>query len=543
MNDTLLDADTDLIGRTIRPPILIDPSPGPFPLPGPTPVPSPGPILTTPCTPVISALNPTQGLVLSTLSIIGSQFKPTSTSCMPDSSAIAVTFGDSHPGGVIDAQVLSATDTMITVTVPNGAKTSKVTVRNTKGMFDASDNDFTVLPTISDVVPLRGGAGAVVTVFGTALYNSPQFFFSNADGDMPAPFSVPPANQLDRIQIAVPAGVKSGKSYKIKVITKGGGMARSMGDFMVVSSVPQVGDYNPKAGPVGTPVTITALASTRFEGITSVSFLTNPDAIGRARRIFLKPGEFSVSGDQRSIRVNVPDGSVTGKLRISNESGSGSTGSFRVPLATPAALAVRVNASQGVDLSWRDTTTTELGFRLERAFGAFGGDFGFQLLATLPKDGTSHTDGNAPLGQVVRYRIKSFNTKDGESAASNIAVATVGGALQLNPIRLQFSAMRDGANPAAQNLLIERSPDRPTELAWALSSDAPWLRVSPPVGNTPGMAAIGVDVFGLKSGRYTGVVTATAPSGDSAISTTVELVVTPPPGAITVQIVGPEEAV
>lgn len=524
--------------------LIRTPSPLPLPTPifVPQPLPTPGPVVTSPCEPVLNAINPTQGMVLATLALNGSNFKPTSTQCMPDSGGISVAFSDSHPGGAIAAQVLSATDTQIMVTVPNGAKTSQVSVRNTKGFFDTSELSFVVLPTISDVVPLRGGASTPVTVFGTALYNTPQFYFSNADGDIAAPYSVPAPNVLDRIVIAVPPGVVPGKSYKIKVITKGGGVARSMGDFVVSASTPQIGDYSPKQGPVGTEVTITAAPGTRFEGITSVSFLTNPDAAGRARRIFLKLGEFRLSGDKATIKVAVPDGAVTGKIRVSNESGSSATGKFKVPLATPAALAAKVNPTQGIDLSWRDTTTTESGFRLERAFGANGSDFDFQLLATLPQNSNAYTDATAPLNQPVRYRIKSFNTVDGESAPSNVAVATSGGALQLNPIRLQFAGQRDGANPPTQNLLIERGATRSSEQVWTSSSNASWLSLRPINGSTPAMAAVSVDLFGLRSGRYTGVITASTPSGDSVISSTVELVVTAPAGAITVQIVGPEEA-
>lgn len=532
--------DITTLPSLIRPP---SPLPLPTPIPLPLPTPMPGPVVTSPCEPVINAINPTQGMVLASLAIIGSGFKPTSTQCMPGDSGISVAFADSHPGGAITAQVLSATDTQIMVTVPNGAKTSQITVRNTKGFFDTSDASFTVLPTINDIVPLRGGVGTPVTVFGTALYNTPQFYFSNADGDIPAPYTVPASNVLDRIVIGVPAGVVPGKSYKIKVVTKGGGIARSASDFVVSAATPQVGDYSPKQGPVGTEVTVTALPGTRFERITSVSFLTNPDAVGRARRIFLKPGEFRVSGNMASIKVRVPDGAVTGKIRISNDSGAGTTGKFRVPLATPAALAGRVNVNQGVDLSWRDTTTTEVGFRLERAFGANGGELDFQLLTTLPKDSNAWTDATAPLNQPVRYRLKSFNTTDGESAPSNLVVATSGGALQLNPIRLQFAGQRDGANPAAQNLLIERGPTRNAEQVWTARSDATWLSVRPVNGSTPAMAAVSVDLFGLSSGRYTGVISVGTPSGDSVISATVELVVSPPAGAITVQIVSPEDGV
>jgi hypothetical protein len=484
------------------------------------------------CIPVVTAIDPPQSLVLRDITISGQKFQPTATTCGALGIPPIVTFLDSHPGGPLVAAVRSFTDTQIVARVPNGAKTGLVAVTNTKGVISPVPAAVTILPSIDSFSPTQGGVGTAVRINGTALYNTPQFFFLGKDGaQIPAPFSNP---SLTAILVAVPAGAVSGP---ITVITKGGGTARTAANFTVAAAVPQVGDCAPRFGAPGTKVSIFATAGTRFETIRSVRFLTDPDALGRARRIVLGPTEFAVSGDMSRIDVLVPFGAVSGKIRVVNDSGAGASPLCRVPLASPAALIARSGAGPQVSLTWKDATTTEGGFRLERTTGEADG--GYTVIATLAPNTVSFSDSAVVAGVTYRYRLFAFNNSEGDSAPSNPAIVTVGTSVQLTPGRMQFSAVRDGANPPLQALAIARAASAQAEQAFSISDDAPWLTVQPGNGMTPGAAMVGIDTFGLKAGRYVGVVTVRSGNPAALITAAVELVVSAPPGAISI-VVEPE---
>ncbi|MEJ7806425.1 MAG: hypothetical protein WKG03_10960, partial [Telluria sp.] len=158
----------------------------------------------------------------------------------------------------------------------------------------------------------------------------------------------------------------------------------------------------------------------------SVRFLTDPDALGRARRIVVGPTEFAVSGDMSRIDVLLPFGAVSGKIRLTNDTGAGASPSFRVPLASPASLIARAVSTQA-------------------------------------------------------------------------------------------------------------------EQVFSISDDASWLTVLPGRGMTPGTVMAGIDTFGLKAGRYVGVVTVRSGNPATLITAAVELMVNAPAGAVSI-VVEPEFA-
>lgn len=486
------------------------------------------------CIPVATAIDPPQVQVLRDITISGQKFQPTAATCGPVDIPPLVTFLESHPGGPLVAAIRSFTDTQIVARVPNGAKTGLVTVTNTKGITSPIPGALTIVPTIDGFNPTQGGVGTAVQINGTALYNTPQFFFQGRDGALiAAAFSNP---TLTSILVAVPPGAVSGP---ITVVTKGGGTARTAANFVVAAAAPQVGDCMPRFGAPGTKVSIFAKPATRFESIRSVRFLTDPDALGRARRIVLGPTEFAVSGDMTRIDVLVPFGAVSGKIRVTNDSGASSTPLFRVPLASPASLIARPGPGPQITLTWKDATSTETGFRLERTIGE--ADAGYMTVAMLGANAVSFSDSGVVTGATYRYRLFAFNSTEGDSPPSNSAIVTVGASVQLTPGRMQFAAVRDGPNPAPQVLSITRSASAQGEQTWSVGDDAPWLSVFPGSGSTPGAAMVAVDTFGLKVGRYVGVITVRSASGATVISAAVELSITAPAGTVAI-IVDPDTA-
>ena len=291
-------------------------------------VPTPRAACPPECQSSVNAFSLDQARVGTDLTLFGSNFLPTASTCDPNNFTPAVQFDDSHPGGAISASVRAFSNTEIATRVPNGAKTGRITIFNGKNCSAGSSRDFIVLPTIERTSPTAGGVGTAVTVFGTALYNTPQFAFFDANGrEVPANFTKPAPGQLDRIEIAVPAGAVTGK---IKVQTKGGGVAFSPNDFVIKASVPQVASVKPAAGAPGTRIIIKAVAGTKFEAIRTVSFLRDKDGIGQERRIILGPDKFAVSGNGNQISCRVPEGAISGKIRVTNDSGSGASEIFRV---------------------------------------------------------------------------------------------------------------------------------------------------------------------------------------------------------------------
>jgi hypothetical protein len=470
--------------------------------------------------PAITAVDPPRAAVLTNVAINGVRFDPPAkpTDPLPKLPTPVVFFFDGNTP--IPAAIRSFNNTTIQSRVPNGAKTGLVQIINTKGIPAFIPGEFTVLPTITDFNPKKGQIGTAVKVTGTGLYNTPRFFFRGEnDSDIEAPFSDP---TLESILVAVPEGALTGK---IKVITKGGGTASTATDFVVQAATPQIGSFSPKQAKVGDKVSIFAAVvngkQTKFESIQSVSFLKDPNGVGPERRIVLGKGTFTVSGDRTRIDVRVPDGAVSGKLRVTNESGSDSTGRLEIPLKPPAGLAAKsVAGSNRIVLSWRDTTTTETGFKLERRTG----DGAYALLTTLPENSNMHADDTVMPGVTYTYQLRAFNTKDPDSDPSNEASATAGGALMVAPNRLAFMAPQDGANPAAQQLSITSSG---MPVNWMATTSVPWLSVMPASGATPMMAMVIADIFGIKAGSYPAVITVRSTGGDAAVVTVpVELTVT-----------------
>ena len=92
------------------------------------------------------------------------------------------------------------------------------------------------------------------------------------------------------------------------------------------------------------------------------------------------------------------------------------------PAAAPEAPSglVASAAAGGVNLTWKDETANETGFRVERRATTATE---WQTLTTLPANATSYTDASAPTGASLVYRVTSFNAAGNGPQASNEATA------------------------------------------------------------------------------------------------------------------------
>jgi hypothetical protein len=86
----------------------------------------------------------------------------------------------------------------------------------------------------------------------------------------------------------------------------------------------------------------------------------------------------------------------------------------------PGSLTATVNANS-INLSWKDNSTNETGFRIERSLNSSSG---FSLLLNGPANTTNFTDNSTATGIAYYYRIRAINAS-GESGNSNVISATV----------------------------------------------------------------------------------------------------------------------
>jgi len=152
---------------------------------------------------------------------------------------------------------------------------------------------FRLRPTITSFSPTSGPAGATVTITGTKFTGASSVKFAGVS----AAFDVDSDTQ---ITATVPAGARTGPIR----VNAPDGMATSATDFVVVG--PTITSFKPKAGKVGTSVTLTG---TNLDGTTQVSF-------DGASALFKVD-----SGTQ--ITATVPMGATTGPISVTNATGTG----------------------------------------------------------------------------------------------------------------------------------------------------------------------------------------------------------------------------
>jgi titin len=113
----------------------------------------------------------------------------------------------------------------------------------------------------------------------------------------------------------------------------------------------------------------------------------------------------------------VRSSNVTANSAYTNEA---TAKTFPVPPAAPAGLTAGPLVNLQINLAWQDKSANEDSFRVERKQGAAGA---FAVVATLPKNATSYTDGNLnPVTQYF-YRVRAMNL-GGNSGYTNEAAAT-----------------------------------------------------------------------------------------------------------------------
>jgi len=246
--------------------------------------------------PFISSLSPTSGPVGTLVAIIGNGFgaaKGTSTISFNGTSAGATNWSDSS----------------ITTTVPNGARTGLVQL-NVGGQV-SNGLCFGVpagAPCISAMSPTFGNSGTAVILSGLD-FGATQGTSSVTLNGVTAPISSWSASS---IQFNVPSGATSGGVQ----VTVGGASSNSV-LFTVPGTAPYIGSVSPGSGSGGTAVTISGLNFGSTQGSSTVKL----NGVAAT----------ATNWNDTSVQFNVPVGVSSGNIVITVGGTASNTFFFTVP--------------------------------------------------------------------------------------------------------------------------------------------------------------------------------------------------------------------
>ena len=249
---------------------------------------------TVQATPAITGFTPSSGAIGATVVLAGVNLN----------GATAVRFnGVNAPGFTVNS------GTQITVTVPTGATSGRISVATPAGTATSADVfNVTAQPSIAGFTPATGGASTSVLIDGANFTGATAVRFNgvNAPG-----FTV---NSSVRITVAVPPAASSGP---ISVVTPDG-TATSANNFTVVP-VPSISSFTPSSAAVGASV---ALSGANFTGATAVRF-NGVNAV------------FTINSAAR-IETTVPAGATTGTLSVTTPGGTANSAATFTVIAPPS---------------------------------------------------------------------------------------------------------------------------------------------------------------------------------------------------------------
>jgi alpha-tubulin suppressor-like RCC1 family protein len=367
--------------------------------------------------PVLTSLSAAAGVPGSTLTLTGSKF------------GAAQAAGQVLFGGV-SAQVVTWTDTAISVIVPASLAPGSVSVVVTNGAAASVASAFTVLantvngPAVTGLSVGAGAAGSQVTLSGVR--------FGTAQGASIVSFGGIAAQVLSWTDTAVVAVVPPVLvPGNVEVIVAAGGKASNAVIYTVVAAQQSV----PTA-----PSGVTAQANGPFSvSVMWVDNAANEDGFVVERKIgagafatvahvganFAQFTDFGVdeqlSYTYRIFAVNGAGQSAASNAAVVATSAATTGGGSTTPPAAPASLVASVQTAFAVRLTWTSNSGgTESGFWIQRSVN--GG--GFVWLVTAASGQTSYDDETVQPGYTYAYRVRAFNSGGNSVYVPGNTVAT-----------------------------------------------------------------------------------------------------------------------
>jgi hypothetical protein len=300
----------------------------------------------------------------------------------------------------VAAAILSRSPTILTVSVPAGATSGRVTIHYA-GTATGQAGSFTTTPAILALSPNPAFAGTPVTITGTNL-RAPTGSPTVRVGA--ALVTLRPGGTTETLQITLPAAAVTGRV----TVTTPEGSGTGPVDLVVVRR-PTVTSFAPALGPVGTVVTV---GGPNLAEVTSVQFN------GEAAAFTL------VSAT--SLRATVPRGATSGVISLSTRAGNVNSltrftvlppGDLRVMAVTAAARAA-AGRPTSVTTTVRNTGGSPVPASMLRLYLSADEalDAGDRLLA-------SRTIGNLAVGTAMALTIPTTVPGDVASGLYRVLVA------------------------------------------------------------------------------------------------------------------------
>lgn len=162
------------------------------------------------------------------------------------------------------------------------------------------------------------------------------------------------------------------------------------------------------------------------------------------------------------------------------------------PQAPTNLVAIAVSSSQ-INLSWKDASSNEQGFRVQRAPSSTGP---WAQIASTSANITNYANTGLSASTTYHYRVQSFN-KRGASLFSNISSATT-----QPQVSCTYSLSSSGANAGSGAASGTVNVAATVGCAWtAFSSDTGWLNCSPSSGSGNGVVTWSVTANSSTSQR------------------------------------------
>jgi hypothetical protein len=287
--------------------------------------------------------------------------------------------------------------------------------------------------------------------------------FSDDGRSWTAPFPVnDPVASVDRLLPNVAVDSSSGAVVAAWYDFRGGGQAQLRGRVFAQVGAPATPDA---------PLNLLAEpASTSEIRLRWTDRSSNETAFEIERFAFGFPGSFSriaVVGANTTTFLHgglAPETSGLYRIRAVNADGASpyaneaSATTLATPPTAPTELVATATSATQIELSWRDTSENEQGFKIEQAKD--GGPF-VELASRAPANATAFLDAPLEPGHLYTYRVRAFNS-GGDSPYSATASATTDAPSNLSARAVSKSqvalAWRDNKTDES-GFRIERSTD------------------------------------------------------------------------------------
>ncbi len=201
---------------------------------------------------------------------------------------IGTSFVSFSGANAIDYQSWSSTS--ISVRVPSGARTGKVSV--TSSNQKSNEVDFSILPSISSIMPGNGLVGDIILITGASFGTVQGTSYVSFNGSNVTNYQ---SWTESEIRVFVPQGATSGKVYVMV-----GSVKSNEVDFTMT---PQISNITPDRSNLGGQITISGANFGASRGSNFVSFNT------------LAATSYQ-SWSNTSIVVTIPNAAVSGKVSV-----------------------------------------------------------------------------------------------------------------------------------------------------------------------------------------------------------------------------------